>query len=409
MNKTLIPGQIHGMDPQNLMEKIVRNRIHQTRYWNEQCAGLSAESLVDKAIELTEIGGSYGGNRKASPFLCLTLKLLQLNPEKEIILEFVKNADYRYLRCLGAFYLRLTGNHKDIYEYLENFYSDYRTIRWRQYDGKLKHAHVDTFMDALLKEERTCDVILPHLNPRRILEEAGTLAPRVSILEEEVESSSGEDESDSESESIVAKQPSPKRTRTRTPPRRRRSPSPRRRSRTPPRRRSRTPPPRRSRTSPRRRSLPRDRDYGRDQDRHRDRDRDRDRYRDRNGRDRRDDRGRSGRHGEADRSRDRGRESRRDDERRDRDRYRERNRTTDRERGRDDERRKRERSPVLSRSPSPEKKKLKPWKGKNAKKVGGSSKAGAGSSSSSGGGLRDMNVSAMNKMRAEIGLAPLQD
>lgn len=54
-------------------------------------------------------------------------------------------------------------------------------------------------MDQLLHEERSCDVILPHINPRRLLEESGVLEPRVSILEEELESSD-EDSDDEESE-----------------------------------------------------------------------------------------------------------------------------------------------------------------------------------------------------------------
>lgn len=29
------------------------------------------------------------------------LKLLQLQPEKEIIVEFIKNEDYKYVRVLG--------------------------------------------------------------------------------------------------------------------------------------------------------------------------------------------------------------------------------------------------------------------------------------------------------------------
>ena len=34
--------------------------------------------------------------------MCLMLKLLQLQPEKEIIVEFIKNEDYKYVRILGG-------------------------------------------------------------------------------------------------------------------------------------------------------------------------------------------------------------------------------------------------------------------------------------------------------------------
>ena len=45
------------------------------------------------------------------------LKLLQLQPEKEIIVEFIKNEDYKYVRVLGEFQLSSScslnqcGNH----------------------------------------------------------------------------------------------------------------------------------------------------------------------------------------------------------------------------------------------------------------------------------------------------------
>ena len=36
------------------------------------------------------------------PFLCLILKMLQIQPSKEIVIEFIKNPDFKYVRALGA-------------------------------------------------------------------------------------------------------------------------------------------------------------------------------------------------------------------------------------------------------------------------------------------------------------------
>lgn len=58
-------------------------------------ASSSAELVVDKAMELKYVGGVYGGNIKPTPFLCLTLKMLQIQPEKDIIVEFIKNEDFK--------------------------------------------------------------------------------------------------------------------------------------------------------------------------------------------------------------------------------------------------------------------------------------------------------------------------
>ncbi|KAK9927928.1 hypothetical protein M0R45_025089 [Rubus argutus] len=66
------------------------------RFWKEHCFGLTAETLVDKAKELDHIGGTFGGNRKPTPFMCLVLKMLQIQPEKAIVLEFIKNELFKY-------------------------------------------------------------------------------------------------------------------------------------------------------------------------------------------------------------------------------------------------------------------------------------------------------------------------
>lgn len=91
------PGaqSVHGVNPQSLVEKIMRNRIYANVYWKEQCFGLTAETLVDKAVELTEFGGTFGGNQQPTHFLCLLLKMLQLQPELEVVRQFIENEDYK--------------------------------------------------------------------------------------------------------------------------------------------------------------------------------------------------------------------------------------------------------------------------------------------------------------------------
>ncbi|XP_039457254.1 pre-mRNA-splicing factor 38A isoform X1 [Oreochromis aureus] len=190
-------NSIHGTNPQYLVEKIIRTRIYESKYWKEECFGLTAELVVDKAMELKFVGGVFGGNIKPTPFLCLTLKMLQIQPEKDIIVEFIKNEDFKYVRLLGAMYMRLTGTAVDCYKYLEPLYNDYRKIKSQNRNGEFEVMHVDEFIDGLLQSERMCDVILPRLQKRQVLEEAEMLDPRISALEEdldEVESSEEEDE-----------------------------------------------------------------------------------------------------------------------------------------------------------------------------------------------------------------------
>jgi pre-mRNA-splicing factor 38A len=55
-----------------------------------------AETLIDKATELHNIGGVYG-NQKPTEFLCLLLKLLQIQPEKEILVEYLQADEFKYV------------------------------------------------------------------------------------------------------------------------------------------------------------------------------------------------------------------------------------------------------------------------------------------------------------------------
>lgn len=166
------------------MEKILRLKIYDSLYWKEDCFGLTAETLVDKAMLLDHIGGTFGGNRKPTHFICLILKMLQIQPDPEIILEFIKNEDYKYVRALGVYYLRLIGRPIDVYNHLEPIYNDFRKLRYRSVNG-WKIIHMDEFIDDLLKEKIVCDVTLPPLIARTILEDRGELGMRKSILDED--------------------------------------------------------------------------------------------------------------------------------------------------------------------------------------------------------------------------------
>ena len=63
-----------------------------------------AESLIDKAIALKNIGGVYG-NQKPTEFMCLLLKLLQIQPEKEILVEYLLVDEFKYVYISLVSYL----------------------------------------------------------------------------------------------------------------------------------------------------------------------------------------------------------------------------------------------------------------------------------------------------------------
>lgn len=102
-------------------------------------------------MELKSIGGVYGGNVKPSPFICLILKMLQIQPEKEIVIEFIRNEDFKYVRALGALYMRLIATAGELYKYLEPLYIDYRKMKRMTKDAKYQLVHMDEFIGYILK------------------------------------------------------------------------------------------------------------------------------------------------------------------------------------------------------------------------------------------------------------------
>lgn len=218
---------IRGQNPALLLEKGVRERITESYYWKEQCFGLNAATLCDRAAELQFIGGTTGINGKPTPFLCLAFKMLQLVPERGVVLEYLNFRDgegdgdgdgeeeeegmkqehgnddnddiadpseklhpeplgaFKYLRCLAAFYIRLAWTPVEIHTTLEPLLTDHRKIRRRLKDSYTL-THVDEFVDDLLTKERMCATSLWKMPRREDLEDVGALEARESLLDGEV-------------------------------------------------------------------------------------------------------------------------------------------------------------------------------------------------------------------------------
>lgn len=182
---------IHHLNPAELIEKIIRERIYESFYWKEQCFGLNAATLCDKAVQLKFIGGNYA-NQKVTPFLCLVFKLIQIQPPPEIVLEYLHQPEFKYLRAMAAFYIRLFFKPKDVFSTLEPYLTDYRKLRIRSQAGVML-TYMDEFLDSLLYQERVCDIQLPRMPNRTVLEDQGVLEPRESALASELDSSDDED------------------------------------------------------------------------------------------------------------------------------------------------------------------------------------------------------------------------
>jgi pre-mRNA-splicing factor 38A len=194
---------IRGVNPATLIETAVRDRITDSLYWKESCFGLNAATLLDRAVEISYIGGTYGVGMKPTPFICLAFKLLTLVPEKEIVLEYLGRGgeEWKYLRALAAFYIRLTFDSVEVYKVLEPFLEDKRKLRRRRKEGYTL-TYMDEFVDELLIKDRVCGTSLWKLPARQILEDEGRLEERVSPmqgeLDEELEREGNGDDEDME-------------------------------------------------------------------------------------------------------------------------------------------------------------------------------------------------------------------
>ena len=115
----------------------------------------------------------------------------------------------RYLRALAALYIRMTFRAVDVFEILEPLLKDYRKLRLRNMcrcdylqfvlvvisDSLLREAgfsltYMDEFVDSLLNQERVCDIIMPRLQKRQVLEENAEIGPRKSRLLDAMEGKS---------------------------------------------------------------------------------------------------------------------------------------------------------------------------------------------------------------------------
>lgn len=187
---------VSGTDPQNLLEYITRQKIYDGRYWKETCFGLAVADVLEVGVEQLHCVGGI-----PTRFLALLLKLLQLYPDADLVIEsFIQQEDFKYIRALGCLYLRMTAQPAVIYQTLEPLYSDKRKLRcWTTATQEWSILHMDEFIHQLLNPydshmmslsttattARTLGIALPRLVSREALQEAGYLeeGPRETALE----------------------------------------------------------------------------------------------------------------------------------------------------------------------------------------------------------------------------------
>lgn len=124
--------------------------------------------------------------------------MVMLQPRREIVLEYLHQPDFKYLRAMAAFYVRLFFVAEDVYKLLEPLLADYRKLRLRSIQQGVSLTYMDEFVDALLTQERVCEIALPRLTKRVVLEDAGKLEPRESLIASDLSSSDSDSDDDSD-------------------------------------------------------------------------------------------------------------------------------------------------------------------------------------------------------------------
>ena len=147
-----------------------------------QYSPVTGETLLDKAVELQYCGSIISAASKPAPFVCLLLKLLQIQPDKDIVVAYIQQSEFKYVRLLGAMYMRLAGLPTDVYTYLESLLADWRKVRTRSTTGWAVTT-VDQLIDGLLVDDSFFGIALPYLPRRAALEKASKLSPRESLLD----------------------------------------------------------------------------------------------------------------------------------------------------------------------------------------------------------------------------------
>ncbi|KAI5959707.1 hypothetical protein KGF57_002044, partial [Candida theae] len=131
-----------------LVEPIIRHRIHDSKFYKQHLY-LANEStilpIITKHVHYISGVDSMG---RPSPFLQCLLRMLELEPSKEIIKVYSDQLSYnefKYLTALTLLYIRLVYTSEEIYNIFDQHAQDYRKLRIKlktpQFDSMQQPIH----------------------------------------------------------------------------------------------------------------------------------------------------------------------------------------------------------------------------------------------------------------------------
>lgn len=178
---------IRGMAPQHLIDSITRHKIYNSVYWQQFAFGVNLVTLVDRAQHLKCVGGLFGTMKQPCNFLCLFLKLLELEPSETVIASFLETKTWqmKHLRLLAALYVRFAYPPETVYIALEPLLLQYTRVAVLD-SGGFEVKRFDEVVHAFIRQKFWCGVSFPPMTPRP------GIMPRVSPLRHLEETLRGE-------------------------------------------------------------------------------------------------------------------------------------------------------------------------------------------------------------------------
>ncbi|WPK24558.1 hypothetical protein PUMCH_001837 [Australozyma saopauloensis] len=193
----------------SLVEPIIRHRVQDSLFYKQYLHLTNEQTILSVIAEHVHFIGGTDSNNRPSPFLCSLVRLLEIEPSKEILeLYLTQNGynEFKYLTAMTLLYCRMvTGS--TFFSFFDRYITDYRKLRFqdksfRLVDGVPIHYSIkcmDEWVDDLVEQERIVDIKIPYLAPRLFYVERGEVSERVYGVADE-DSNPPENESAASSE-----------------------------------------------------------------------------------------------------------------------------------------------------------------------------------------------------------------
>ncbi|EGW35257.1 uncharacterized protein SPAPADRAFT_130731 [Spathaspora passalidarum NRRL Y-27907] len=192
-----------------LIEPIIRHRIQDSIFYKQHLYLTNEATILPIIVEHVKYVSGTDSSGRPSPFICCLLRMLELEPSKDMIDTYLTQLgfnEFKYLTALALIYVRLVYSSDVVYKTFDPYFQDARKLRVKLKSPIFNEVklpigysltYIDAWVDELLTRERVVDIILPRLVPRIKFVESGVLPPRQYYIDiEQANSDNGDAVSD---------------------------------------------------------------------------------------------------------------------------------------------------------------------------------------------------------------------